>query len=94
MGKDKKYDESSWADRIAELRAQQRVVRTPNPSDPGYTRQKQAGKLWVRERFEALLDKDSFNEVGSVTGKPIYDKKTGELVSFVPAYAVKLSGSL
>ncbi|KAJ8087572.1 hypothetical protein PM082_006403 [Marasmius tenuissimus] len=85
MGKDKKYDESSWEDRIAELRAQQRVVRTPNPSDPGYIRQKQAGKLWVRERFEALLDKDSFNEVGSITGKPIYDEKTGELVSFVPA---------
>ncbi|KAG7097729.1 hypothetical protein E1B28_005049 [Marasmius oreades] len=84
MGKDAKSGES-WEDRIAELRAQQRVVRTPNVKDPGYIRQKEAGKLWVRERVDALLDKGSFNEVGSVTGKPVYDEKTGELVSFIPS---------
>ncbi|KAL0572647.1 hypothetical protein V5O48_009305 [Marasmius crinis-equi] len=93
MGKDTKSDDS-WEDRIAELRAQQRVVRQPNLSDPGYIRQKQSGKLWVRERFDALLDKDAFQEVGSVTGKPIYDEKTGELVSFIPANMVTGWGRL
>jgi acetyl-CoA carboxylase carboxyltransferase component len=33
-----------------------------------YVRQKQAGKLWVRERVEQLLDPGSFQEVGSVSG--------------------------
>ncbi|KAF9260608.1 propionyl-CoA carboxylase [Marasmius fiardii PR-910] len=84
MGKDTKSDES-WEARIAELRAQQRLVRSPNLKDPGYIRQREAGKLWVRERVDALLDKGSFDEVGSVSGKPVYDEKTGELVSFIPA---------
>lgn len=70
---------------LADLRAQQNLVRSPNVKDPGYIRQKQAGKLWVRERLDALLDDGSFTEVGSVTGNPKYDEKTGELISFTPA---------
>ncbi|KAM3068930.1 hypothetical protein ACMFMF_008896 [Clarireedia jacksonii] len=40
----------------------------PLPTNTGYIRQKQAGKLWVRERIAALLDPDSFQEIGSVAG--------------------------
>ncbi|ESK82747.1 propionyl- carboxylase [Moniliophthora roreri MCA 2997] len=72
-------------ERVAELRGQQGIIRRPPVDDPGYIRQKQAGKLWVRERIDALLDKNSFFEIGSITGKPVYDEKTGELISFVPA---------
>ncbi|KDQ60050.1 hypothetical protein JAAARDRAFT_191472 [Jaapia argillacea MUCL 33604] len=81
-------DGVSWEHAISELNRQQTIIRTPNPSDQGHTRQKQAGKLWVWERLVSLLDKDSFSEVGSVSGKPVVDEKTGEVVSFTPANIV------
>lgn len=63
------------------------MIRKPNLQDPGYIRQKANNKLWVRERLTALLDKNSFSEVGSITGKPIYDH-VGILKSFTPAYVI------
>jgi acetyl-CoA carboxylase carboxyltransferase component len=70
---------------LEQLKEQQRLACTPNPEDVGYKRQKAGGKLWVRERLESLVDHNSFNEVGSITGQPVYDKETGRLVSFIPA---------
>ncbi|KAF8191187.1 propionyl-CoA carboxylase [Pholiota molesta] len=72
---------------LEELRAQQRLIRAPNLKDPGYIRQKANSKLWVRERIAALLDPDSFIEVGSITGRPILNEQ-GELESFIPANSV------
>ncbi|PPR04777.1 hypothetical protein CVT24_007093 [Panaeolus cyanescens] len=83
-----KSDEESWEGPLEDLKAQQRLVRNPNVKDPGYIRQKANNKLWVRERLAALLDPDSFTEVGSITGQPVLDPKTGELKSFVPANSV------
>ncbi|KIJ47346.1 hypothetical protein M422DRAFT_226466 [Sphaerobolus stellatus SS14] len=80
-------DGTSWEAPINELRHIQQIIRTPNPSDPGYIRQKKQGKLWVRERLDLLLDKGSFQEVGSVTGKPNVDKD-GKLIGFTPANSV------
>ena len=70
---------------VAKIRQIRQLNSTPNPSDPGYARQKQNGKLWVRERLAALLDDASFVEIGSLTGKPTIDEKTGELKDFLPA---------
>ncbi|KAG2003540.1 propionyl-CoA carboxylase [Coprinopsis cinerea AmutBmut pab1-1] len=78
-------DKESWEYPLSQLKAQQALVRSPNLKDPGYIRQKANKKLWVRERIGGILDKDSFAEVGSISGKPIVDPKTGELVSFTPA---------
>jgi acetyl-CoA carboxylase carboxyltransferase component len=44
------------------------IANTPDLSRTGYIRQKQAGKLWVRERIDKLLDPGSFQEIGSTTG--------------------------
>jgi acetyl-CoA carboxylase carboxyltransferase component len=44
-----------------------KIAATPHTNNRGYVRQKQAGKLWVRERVEQLLDPGSFQEVGSVS---------------------------
>ncbi|KAF8645587.1 hypothetical protein AX16_007721 [Volvariella volvacea WC 439] len=85
---------TSWEHPLSSLRAHQAAIRTPNLQDPGYARQKQAGKLWVRERLEALLDSNSFVEVGSITGKPVFDEKTGKLKSFIPANSVTGWGKL
>jgi acetyl-CoA carboxylase carboxyltransferase component len=43
-----------------------------------------AGKLTVRERFAGLVDADSFNELGSISGFPQYDA-AGKLLRFTPA---------
>lgn len=70
---------------LAQLKEQKKLIHQPNLQDPGYIRQKANAKLWVRERLTVLLDQDSFAEVGSVTGEPIYDEETGALKSFTPA---------
>ncbi|KAH6909413.1 propionyl-CoA carboxylase [Coprinopsis sp. MPI-PUGE-AT-0042] len=77
-----------WEGPLSQLRAQQALVRSPNLKDPGYIRQKANKKLWVRERVAIILDKDSFVEVGSITGSPVVDEKTGDMVSFTPANSV------
>lgn len=56
------------SDVMEQLRTLRSIAANPNPLNPGYARQKQAGKLWVRERVEKLLDPGSFREVGSVSG--------------------------
>lgn len=56
------------SDVLGQLSTLRSIAATPNTSNPGYIRQKQAGKLWVRERVNKLLDEGSFREVGSVSG--------------------------
>ncbi|THH30561.1 hypothetical protein EUX98_g3627 [Antrodiella citrinella] len=77
-------DGASWKYSISKLREVQSIIRTPNPNDPGYARQKANGKLWVRERLDALLDTGSWVEIGSIAGKPVEDEKTGEIKEFIP----------
>lgn len=56
------------SDVLGQLRTLKKIANNPNPSNTGYIRQKQAGKLWVRERVDKLLDQGSFVEVGSASG--------------------------
>ncbi|KAI1798001.1 propionyl-CoA carboxylase [Ganoderma leucocontextum] len=81
-------DGVTWKHVVSKIRKKQKNITTANPDDPGYARQKQQGKLWVRERLDTLLDPGSFSEVGSLTGKPLYDEMTGELKDIVPANQV------
>lgn len=87
-------DHSDVLGQIASLRA---IAATPDPNQRGYVRQKQAGKLWVRERIEQLLDAGSFHEIGSVSGTVRW-KKTGPMretpTSFVPSNNVQGGGLL
>lgn len=87
-------DYSDVLGQIATLRA---IAEKPDPSRRGYVRQKQAGKLWVRERIEQLLDPNTFQEIGSVSGTVIW-KKTAPMqekpVSFVPSNNVQGAGML
>lgn len=59
---------SDWSDVLDQADTIRNIARSPPISSPGYVRQKRAGKLWVRERIDALLDPGSFQEVGSVAG--------------------------
>jgi acetyl-CoA carboxylase carboxyltransferase component len=44
------------------------IASTPDPANRGYIRQKTAGKLWVREGINPLLNANSFQEIGSLSG--------------------------
>lgn len=66
--KDKNALPADWSDILGQVEAVRKITETPPTDRPGYVRQKQAGKLWVRERIDAFLDPGSFYEVGSVAG--------------------------
>jgi hypothetical protein len=59
---------ADYSDILGQIATLRKSAATPDASNRGYVRQKAAGKLWVRERVEQLLDSGSFQEVGSVTG--------------------------
>ncbi len=52
------------------------------------------GKLTVRERIAALLDPDSFHEIGKISGVAAYDVETGALTSFQPTNFVMGRGRI
>ncbi|KAK8036932.1 hypothetical protein PG991_001246 [Apiospora marii] len=66
---------ADYSDRLGQLATLRKLARTPDTERRGYRRQKEAGKLWVWERVDALLDKGSLREVGSVTGEVKWDKR-------------------
>jgi hypothetical protein len=68
---------ADYSDIMAQIATLRKIAATPDPNNRGYIRQKQAGKLWVRERVDALLDPGSFKEVGSVSGTVKW-RKIGE----------------
>jgi hypothetical protein len=88
-GSDLPADYSDILGQIATLR---KIASTPDTSNRGYVRQKQAGKLWVRERVAQLLDPGSFQEVGSVSGTVTWKQLgpvTEEPVEYVPSNNVQ-----
>ena len=88
---------ADYSDILVQIAALQKIAATPDQKNRGYVRQKQAGKLWVRERVEQLLDAGSFQEVGSVSGTVKW-KQTGptreEPVEYVPSNNVQGFGRL
>lgn len=83
---------ADYSDILGQIATLRKLAATPDPNNRGYVRQKQAGKLWVRERVEQLLDPGSFQEVGSVSGTVTW-KKLGDVreepVDFVPSNNVQ-----
>ncbi|KAL4778738.1 carboxyl transferase [Aspergillus varians] len=88
---------ADYADVREHIQTLKTIAATPDLSRRGYVRQKKAGKLWVRERLEQLLDPGSFEEIGSLSGTVEW-KKTGPMkekpVSFVPSNNVQGMGKL
>ncbi|KAF2624571.1 ClpP/crotonase [Macroventuria anomochaeta] len=88
---------ADYSDILGQISTLQKLAATPDPKNRGYVRQKQAGKLWVREKVEQLLDPGSFQEVGSVSGTVRW-KQTGpskeEPIDYVPSNNVQGFGRL
>jgi acetyl-CoA carboxylase carboxyltransferase component len=68
----------SWESAIEELRRREGLAHRMG-EQVKVDRHHNAGKLTVRERIDALLDKGSFHEIGAISGKADYDED-GNLV--------------
>ena len=68
---------ADWSDVLSELDHVRTLAQTPRTETTGYQRHKEAGKLWVRERIELLLDPRTFYEVGSAAGTATWIKPKG-----------------
>jgi len=73
----------TWEPEIEELRRREALARQMGGEDK-VKRQRDGGKLTVRERIDKLLDPGSFHEIGATAGKARYDE-TGNLADFMPA---------
>ena len=96
---------ADYSDITRQVSKLQEMARTPDNTRRGYVRQKQAGKLWVRERVDQLFDKDSVREVGSISGTVQWDitrskdksgagSETEEPTAFTPSNNVQGFGRL
>ena len=73
----------SWEKEVEELKRRQKLAEAMGGPEK-LKRQKEGGKLNVRERIAALVDKGSFREIGKLGGVGQYDAK-GNLTGFLPA---------
>jgi len=73
----------SWEREAQEIERRRQLARQQG-GRTGIAKQHAQGRLTVRERVEALLDPDSFQEQGQATAIPEYDDND-ELKGFVPA---------
>jgi len=73
----------TWQKEIDELKHRQELARQMGGAE-GVARQHAKGRLSARERIDLLLDRDSFQEIGTLAGSGAYDNE-GELQSFTPA---------
>lgn len=73
----------SWQPEVDELHQRQALARLMG-GEERVARQHTAGKLTVRERFDAICDPGSFEEVGSTSGVGRYDEH-GNLIEFTAA---------
>ena len=73
----------TWEPEIEELRWREALARQMGGEDK-VKRQRDGGKLTVRERIDILLDPGSFHEIGATAGRARYDE-AGNLADFMPA---------
>ena len=83
---------NDWHDEIGEIRRRQQLAAEMGGPER-LARQRARGKLNVRERIAALLDPDSFRELGSLVGEGQYDAD-GRLVSFRPSSCIGGRGTV
>ena len=62
----------NWKPELDELARREAFARQMGGADK-VKRQREQGRLTVRERIVGLLDLDSFHEIGAVSGTAEYD---------------------
>jgi len=91
MTEKKGKSEEDWSLEIEELRLRKTLVKQMGGPE-NLARHRAAGRLNVRERIDALLDKGSFHEVGELVGIPTYDGD--RLVKLFPSNFVMGTGRI
>jgi acetyl-CoA carboxylase carboxyltransferase component len=76
----------NWQREVDELEQRIALARRMGGKDK-VERQHAYGKLTIRERIDALVDPDSFQEIGALAGKGQYDEE-GNLIGFMPSNLV------
>jgi acetyl-CoA carboxylase carboxyltransferase component len=82
----------TWQPELDELRRRQELAERMGGPEK-IRRQRDAGRLTVRERITALLDEGTFHEIGALAGSAAYDD-SGALTGFTPANFVTGTGRL
>ena len=87
-----------YSDILCQISSLKTIANTPDPTNRGYIRQKEAGKLWVRERITKFLDRDSFREIGPLAGTVAWETVPGtnteKPISFTPSNNPQGHGTL
>lgn len=73
----------SWENEVRELERRRHLALQQGGKE-GIAKQHAKGRLTIRERIDALLDKGSFHEHGRATALPDYDEND-KLTGYVPA---------
>lgn len=73
----------SWEKEAEEIR-QRRALALQQGGEEGVARQHEKGRLTIRERIDALVDKGSFDEIGAGAGAAERGNN-GEIIDFTPA---------
>ena len=89
---EKSASEGEWSEELGELRLRRRLAREMGGPE-AVAKHKSRGRHTARERIEKLLDKDSFAELGRITGKGEYDER-GRLVRATPVNAIIGTGRI
>ena len=76
----------NWTTELDELRLRERLAKEMGGADK-VQRQRDGGRLTVRERIDRLVDAGSFHETGTVAGSATYDENN-ELASFTASNCV------
>ena len=63
----------SWQKEVDEIRRREALAKEMG-GEERIKRQHDNGRLTVRERISALVDKNSFHEIGALAGKASYDE--------------------
>lgn len=76
----------SWQPELDELRRREALAREMGGTEK-VRRQHDGGRLTVRERIDALVDRRSFHEIGAIAGRAEYGAD-GALTGFTPSNCV------
>lgn len=82
----------SWQNEIDELKQREALAKKMG-GEERIQRQRDNGRLTVRERVDKLLDQHSFHEIGALAGKGSYDED-GKLRDFTPSNFVLGTGRI
>ncbi len=85
-------DSPVWQPELDELARRTALARRMGGEEK-VEKHRSLGKLPVRERIDALLDRDTFHELGALTGRASYDEH-GNLVDLTPANFVMGRGRI